>query len=292
MGMGMGMSLSIGMYQRLEQRMELSQACIDGSIAARRANATRGRVMLLRGLQGLDMAPSATCPHCRYHLSLMDIFLGFRRDDPDNTDTECPGCHRRFGAEVSVQGVVGHRTVTGSEPGLSEMIRLHRFLCPPQTLARLPDVAGWEPDKIRVDNPGVFYSAFAHFGSLHTAFRRIPLQYPFEERTWTPREVTREEPIMGEVLQETGLRRKAEYHGYLERVATFYGKAPDTDVASVSRLPLSWVRRDRRSRGIPTYAQLQWGHTLEDRLDRLAARMRMFERRRAAGVWSLPIGQN
>lgn len=259
--------------QRLEQRMELLQVCV----AARRANATRRRVMLLRELRGLAMAPTATCPYCVYVLSLMEIFYGFSRDDPDNTDTECPRCYRRFGADVSVQGVVGYRTVTEREPELSKMIRQYQFLCPPQTLARLRDFARWEPDKIRTDHPGVFYSAYAHFGSLVTAFQRIPLPYPFEERAWTPWGVTRNEPVIGARTQETGLKCMAEYRAYLGHVTAFYGRAPDTDIASVSRLPLSWIRADRHDRGIPTFAELQ---RRQNSVSRIMEYIRRLERRR------------
>ena len=202
--MSMGMRMEMGMYQRLEQRQEMR---LGMTMDQRMSILTEARMALVGAMNDERYDPHAVCPKCSRKLTLEDVLKGFTRD-PEDVTTQCPNkrCKHRFQAALRNVSITG-----ASEAHLP-------FFCPTQTLARLPAIAAWEPERIKKEEPAVHHSALVHFGSITNAFQRARITYSFVEvvrRDWR------------------------------EKVRPFLGKLPDTEIAHAMRTSASTVRRKR-----------------------------------------------
>lgn len=114
------------------------------------------------------------------------------------------------------QPLLGYRTDAGSVT--------IEMLCAAQTLHALK---GWDilsPKAIESHDPSAYKSAVYHFGGLAQAFKEIGVKYTEES-----------------------------FDGWLEKVAEFLGKLPDTKIAQAINKPASFVRKLRHKLGIKRF---------------------------------------
>lgn len=112
--------------------------------------------------------------------------------------------------------LLGYRTDSGSV--------IIEMLCASQTLYAL---RGWDmlsPKALEKHNPSAFKSAVYHFGGLAQAFKEIGVKYAEES-----------------------------FDGWLEKVAEFLGRLPDTQIAKAINKPPSFVRGLRNKLGIKRF---------------------------------------
>lgn len=145
---GMSQRLELTQVQKLDQKFSL-------------------RLGLIQTLRGTEYKPKAECPKCFYQLTPGEIIKGFRRD-PNDINTTCPKCGRRFAARLFVWDVAAN----------TEMI----FLCPCQTTERLRHLYQLKPDEIRRENATTYHSAIVHFGTLTNAFKEVGIDYSHTEK--------------------------------------------------------------------------------------------------------------
>lgn len=168
------------------------------------------RLALLQSLHGVNYSPEARCPGCRFRLSVEEILAGFR-PDPNDFDTTCPRCENRFEPQL----IYRDRISRGELP----------FYCGAQTLAKLPSLVNFEPERIRREHQDIFHSALVHFGGLKAAFDRAKISYLFDEK---PRD-------------------------WRQKVEPFLGCLPDTVIARCVNMSSATIGRLRRSQGIERF---------------------------------------
>ncbi len=100
------------------------------------------------------------------------------------------------------------------------------FICPQQVLANLEGKEGFLPGHILRTNTSVYYSALIHFGTLGAAFKDLGKKYPFQEmKPWK------------------------------NKVASFLGRLPDTEIADIVGVSSQTVGRLRKKIGIPRFSK-------------------------------------
>lgn len=123
-------------------------------------------IQLAAALQGEKYRPRAECPKCGRKLTSFEILRGFGTD-PNNFDTTCTGCGKKFRPSLVAFGA-------------ASTIELP-FYCAVQVLPLLEKYAQTAPLKVKDDEPAVYRSAIAHYGTLKNAFTKLGIKYDFEE---------------------------------------------------------------------------------------------------------------
>ena len=157
----MEMRLGQRLHQTLAQRITQAQRL---QIANR---IFQSRMALMQELHGEEFKPKATCPQCGHVLSPAEMLKGFSRD-PQDYDTTCPKCKRRF------QPILLYRATDWASTELA-------FYCPAQTLDQLRCREALTPDELRRQHPAVYQSAKVHYGTLTNAFRQMGIAYAHKE---------------------------------------------------------------------------------------------------------------
>ena len=199
-------------------RQELEQELSQKQVIEQRQEARLNlRIELLEAVSensGLNFRPLAECPECFLKLTAREVLKGFNRE-PYDFQTTCPRCKTRFVTELEAN-------LTGGG-----YIRFP-FLCPVQTLQKLTDLKAEtiSPAKLKKDELPIYASAIFHFGNLKSAFKKIGIDYIFEEAT------------------EPAWRKKAR---------PFLGELPDAEIARCFGLHPSTISKERRAQRIPKY---------------------------------------
>lgn len=190
----------IGFEMRLTQRIEHRL-----SMEQRLENRLSLRLALLNASHGEKFTPVGDCPRCNRKMKPREIMKGFRRD-PDDFTTKCPKCRLRFEPRLI------HESISGSIE--------YKFLCPTQTLARLPGMEALPPKELHAKSGMIYQSALVHFGTIRAAFKKIGIAYHFKEERQNP------------------------------KITRFLGKLPDAVIAEYAGIPVSRIRAMRKKRGI------------------------------------------
>lgn len=167
------------------------------------------RLALIAELHGERYEPKGECPSCGRVMTPAEIIRGFNQDPNDYT-TACTACGCRF------------------EPKLVCFDKYSRmeipFYCDIQTLEKLRGRDNLSPQELAGEFPGVYRSAIVHHGGIRNAFKKIGIDYPFEEIS-----------------------------DWQSKAAPFLGRLPDTVIADSAGVKVSAVRAMRRKLGIERY---------------------------------------
>jgi hypothetical protein len=200
------MGLEQRLAPRLEQRLELKLR-LKLKIQARLLDL---RLQLIGKVNDEKYSPHAVCPKCFRRLTPLEIIKGFNRDVNDFT-TKCPKCKDRFEPTIICKRKVGTTEVA--------------FYCPSQTLNQLGGKENLPVADFKAEYPAIFHSVTVHFGSLAQAFKKIGINYRFEES----------------VVK------------WQKKARQFLGLLPDSVIARIVRVKYSEVRKYRLSQNIPRF---------------------------------------
>jgi len=218
MSAGMGMSLTLRPVQRQEQRQE--QRLTQAQRLAVEQKLFQTRMQLILAVRDEDYKPRGTCPTCSYELSPIEILRGFNRDPRDFT-TACPICGTRIRPQLICVGQSGRVEVL--------------FYCSVQTLDQLSGKEDLQPEQISRRYQAIYRSAIVHFGGLKPAFKKIGIEYPFED-----------------------------IHDWKSKASPFLGHLPDTIIADCVGVPVSKIRAIRREHDIPRYIKARTLDEIKD----------------------------
>lgn len=191
--------LMVSLVQRQSQRLKLTQSqrheIVQSHILSLKLN-------LIHAMRGDDYRPEANCPSCSRVLKPLEIIKGFSAD-PNDYDTTCSGCGKRFPPKLRWQSSVS----SGELP----------FYCDLQMQAKLRGLETLNPSEFRRQEPAVYHSAIVHCGTLRNAFSRVGIEYVFNEIEDRERKIM---PFLGKlpdkiIAQYSGLTQKK--IGYLRR---------------------------------------------------------------------------
>lgn len=167
------------------------------------------RLSLIQELRGELYELNARCPACRRVLTAVETLAGFTTNTRDFT-TCCPSCGERFQPKLIAFG-------NGSQIELP-------FFCGVQTLAQMQGKEFLRPEEFLRKTPAIYRAAIFHYGSLHSAFTEIGIEYLFNE-----------------------------LDGWKDKVGPFLGRLPDTVIARHSNVPVSAIRAFRKKLGVSHY---------------------------------------
>ena len=197
LGCGMFQSAKLSAEQRLEQKTRLKLSILSQWL------------QLVGEMRGERYSPKGTCPECHRELNPVEILGGFN-DDPNDFTTRCSGCGHRF------------QPILISFNGISSME--FPFFCDIQTLNKLQDKKDVCPDDLARLHPATYRSAIVHHGNLKNAFKKISIDYLFDEIT-----------------------------DWRNKIKPFLGKLPDTRIAEALNVPVSSIRGMRRKAGLSRF---------------------------------------
>lgn len=166
---------------------------------------------LIAELRGERYEPKGKCSECGREMTPIEVIRGFNQDPNDYT-TACTGCGHRFAPTLVCFGEHSRVEIP--------------FYCDIQTLAqlRLREMGNLSPQKLARKFPGVYRSAIVHHGGIRSAFKKIGIDYPFEEIS-----------------------------DWQSKVAPFLGRLSDTMIADSAGAKVSAVRTLRKKLGIERY---------------------------------------
>jgi len=161
----------------------------------------------LRNEQPMKVA--AKCPQCNHQMTTGQVLAGYTTDVND-IRTTCYLCRHRFEANLVFRQK--NKQVTKS------------MYCDIQVLPKMRGLEGYEPYEYSRENPGVYFSALAHYGTLKAGYRKLDINYRHEEvRQWE------------------------------KKIGPFLGRLPDCDVADTIGIKPDIVQKLRRELGIKEY---------------------------------------
>ena len=167
------------------------------------------RMELVYALRGEKYKPRATCPSCSRELTPAEIIRGFNRNPQDFT-TCCSGCGNRFEPLLIC-------FLDGSQIEIP-------FYCDMQLLNQLKGKEEISPETLARSYPAVYRSAIVHHGSISQAFKKIGIDYGFEEVS-----------------------------DWKNKVKPFLGCLPDTTIAECVNVLPAAIRTMRKRLGISRY---------------------------------------
>jgi len=211
MSLEFGMSLSPRVTHECSLRHELRHECL---ITLEQRHEVQNhlfttRMELLEALRGERYTPKAQCPRCHRELTSLEIISGFNQD-PNDFTTRCSGCSHRFEPIIICFG-------KGSSVELP-------FYCSNQCLSRLGEAQHLAPDALSRKEPAIFRSVIIHHGTLKAAFKKIGIDYAFEE-----------------ILD------------WQSKIMPFLGRMPDTVIAECSGISAKRVGTIRRKQKIKRF---------------------------------------
>lgn len=168
------------------------------------------RLALVAELRGERYEPKGKCPACGRDMTPVEIIRGFNQDPNDYT-TACTACGYRFAPTLICFG-------DNNSP-----IEIP-FYCDIQTLEQLRGRDNLSPEQLARICPGVYRSAIVHHGGIRSAFKKIGIDYPFEEIS-----------------------------AWQNKVAPFLGRLPDTVIADSAGVKVSAIRALRKKLGVERY---------------------------------------
>lgn len=190
-------SVRLSAEQKLEQKTKLKLSILSQWL------------QLVGDLRGEQYSPKGTCPKCHRELNPLEIIKGFN-DNPNDFTTCCSGCGHRF------------QPILISFNGISSIE--FPFFCDIQTLNKLQDKKDVCPDDLARLHPAIYRSAIVHHGNLKNAFKKISIDYLFDE-----------------------------IPDWRNKIKLFLGKLPDTKIAMAVNVPVSSIRNMRRKVGLPRF---------------------------------------
>ena len=204
MNMSMSMSTSMKMEASQKMSMRLTTEMRQGIILGQ-------KLALIQVLALTRYSPAGKCPTCSCILTPVEILRGFN-DDPTDYTTCCPKCNCRFKPILRYFFSDGQAELP--------------FYCEVQLLDQLrkADLLSRPPKEISREHPAIYHSAIVHCGTLKVAFRKIKLDYQFDERK-----------------------------GWEEKIISFLGQMPDTIIADCVGASSSKIGRIRRKRKISVF---------------------------------------
>lgn len=194
---GIFQSAKLSIEQRLEQKTKLKLSIL------------LQWFQLVGELRGERYSPKGTCPECHRELNPVEIIEGFN-NDPNDFTTCCSGCGHRF------------QPILISFNGVSSIE--FPFFCDIQTLNQLKDKKDMCSNDFARLYPAIYRSAITHHGSLKNAFKKISIDYRFDE-----------------------------IPDWRNKIKPFLGKLPDTKIAGAVNTPVSSIRYMRKKAGVPRF---------------------------------------
>lgn len=169
------------------------------------------RLELVGVLRGESYEPKGDCPNCERKLTPSEILRGFTQD-PNDFTTFCSGCGTRFEPILVCSG--------------NERVIEIPFYCDSQTLHHLIGKETLSPEQLSHDHPGLYRSAIVHHGGIRNAFKKIGIDYPFEEIS-----------------------------DWRNKIKAFLGRLPDVIIADCVEVSASTISYMRRKLGIPRFTR-------------------------------------
>lgn len=199
------MSFGIRLEQTLKKKLGLTQ---EQRLKIVQSNFAL-RLQLLGGLRNEQYKPTARCPRCFREMTPIEIISGFNQN-PNDFTTKCPICENRFQPKLIYFS-------DGTELEIP-------FYCDIQTLSQMRGKEEMTPGMLMKDYPGIYRSAIIHHGSLKNAFRKIGINYDFQE-----------------------------FEDWINKIIPFLGRLPDTVIASSVNTSANTVGSMRRKMGISRF---------------------------------------
>ena len=198
------MNMGMGLYLGHELRQEIKQEALIAHVLSL-------RIKLVQALSGEKFRPRGICPKCFKKLTTIEILKGFS-DNPSDFTTRCPRCGKRFESILIQFSKVGQAEIP--------------FYCSVQSLDQLRGKENLSPEKIAVRFAGLYRSIAFHHGTLHKAFEKIGISYPFSE---IPK--------------------------WEKKVLRFLGRMPDTVIAECAGVSVNKIRYLHAKHDIPHYTR-------------------------------------
>jgi|TARA_Y100000310_G_scaffold299617_1_gene334619 hypothetical protein len=206
-----GCGASIGYRARAEVKIEQSAKLTAEQRASVEAKVLGIRLELVQALRGEKYEPNATCSRCNRKLTPLEIIKGFN-NDPNDFTTCCSACGYRFEPRL-VCFVDGARIEVA-------------FYCDCQTLEQLRGKENLSPKELCAKFPAIYRSAIIHNGSIKRSFKKIGINYLFEEVSiWK------------------------------NKIKPFLGRLPDTVIANYVNVSPSTIGAMRKKLGIARYSK-------------------------------------
>ena len=203
----MGMTMQLIQRQKQEQRLE--QRLTQEQRILLRTHLFSLRMELVNILREERYVPKAECPKCLRQLTPIEIICGFNRDPNDYT-TCCSACGHRFEPKL----------ICFYDGGQMEL----PFFCDSQALSQLHGKENISPDELARKHPAIYRSAIVHHGTITGAFRKIGIEYRFEEVS-----------------------------DWKNKIKPFLSSMPDTAIAECVGVSVSTVSAMRKKLGKPRY---------------------------------------